>query len=150
MSRFSDCQQRLLIDQNLKYVHWGDEDIIKGLSLFSLSPKGYDVVREQWLIPLPTGRTLQKYLELIPIAPDEPLPLVFQALNRQFIETKFDSLFTQCIMGLDEVAVDDRFCYDRKLDQVFGGIKYAAVYCARGLFNKSWKMPLQFLNNCSI
>ncbi|ODM96488.1 Transposable element P transposase [Orchesella cincta] len=143
LSRFSPGQKKMLEAPHKSYIHWENEDIIKGLSLYSISPKAYELVQKSWNIPLPSIPTLKRHLAKFPIVPDKPFPAVFKMLNTKFINEQFNSLKTQCILAVGEVYIDHKFCYDPN------SIKYLVErktprFAARGLFNPNWKMPLMY------
>lgn len=142
LARFSPGQQRMLKNPDLQFTNWSDDDIMHALPLFNINQAAYSYARSN-MIPLPSRALMNNHLSKLPLLPDQPIQTVFSILDVNFKEKHPFSLETQCVLALDEMAIDPRFCYDKGLDQVFGANKNVTVFCARGLFS-NWKQPLLF------
>jgi hypothetical protein len=111
---FSQKQIQLMMGET-SFVHWTEMDISKSIALYSASRSGYTYLRNTLKYPLPSESTLKLWLSKIDIQPGILRP-VLNLVKEQFIDAS--PLMRAGIMAFDEVAIDERYAYDEKLDQI--------------------------------
>jgi len=138
---FTSTQCRILQGKFKDYVHWNEKDITKCISLYSISKRAYFHLQNRWKYPLPSESTLKRWLQKIQLKPGELLRPVMNLLDAEFASSPDTDRIT--VLSIDEMDIDQRYCYDPKEDKVLGGFKSAYVVSIRGLFKK-WKQAIQF------
>jgi hypothetical protein len=139
---FTSAQIKLLKGNNCnKYVHYEEQDLSKAVAIHSISSRAYTYLRDQLKFPLPSINTVYRWLRKIPVQPGKLILPVMQILRMQFINAK--PMNRVCVLALDEMTINDEYCYDMKEDIILGGMKEACVITVRGLFS-GWKQILHF------
>jgi len=146
-ARLTPGQIQLLSNENLEKITWDDEDKAKAIALWAASTKGYSFMRDVIHIPLPSPRTIYRWLQGVPVYPDQMLRPVMNLLKAKLE----DQTPMQCIcsIALDEMAIDPSYCYDQNQDRIYGGAKNVTVVTARGLFY-NWKQVIYFTFDSTI
>lgn len=132
---FASSQEKVLAGFK---VTWPVSDIVKGLSLLSISRKAYRIVRENWQIPLPCERTLQKWLHQYRMTPGILRP-VTQLLQDQTADlTQMQKI---CILSFDEMSICAQVDWDKTTDTIYGPHSKVQVLMASGICSK-WRQPI--------
>jgi len=90
--------------------------------------------------PLPTERTIRSWLSKVNLKVGILFP-VLCLLSVKFREAR--NLEKKCILAIDEISINDSYCYDEIEDKIFGGNKNAMVFSIRGLF-RPWKQVVAY------
>jgi len=113
----SSKQIQRLVDPETR-VNWSDSDIAKAISLDSVSTKGFQYMRETLKYPLPSRSTIQRWLASIVVKPG----ILHSVLN--LLQTTFEvssHMDRTATLAIDEMAIDERLCYDAGEDRICGG-----------------------------
>ncbi len=113
----SSKQIQRLIEPDTR-VCWSDSDIAKAISLDSVSTKGFQYMRGTLKYPLPSRSTIQRWLANIVVKPG----ILHSVLN--LLRTSFEGSSLMCrtaTLAVDEMAIDERLCYDAGEDKICGG-----------------------------
>jgi hypothetical protein len=118
--RLQEKWDQLLTPQQLNKlekgrVRWTPEDIVKALTVRSISVKAYETAAAVWKYALPGTSTLRKFTKKFTCAP----AILSDVVNvlAQHCKT-LPPLSRLCIMLFDEMSVDSRYTYDLTFDSV--------------------------------
>ncbi|KAG8224518.1 hypothetical protein J437_LFUL004209 [Ladona fulva] len=129
---------------------WTEKEKVIALSIFKQSPKTYKVLRS--LFPLPSKRTLTKFLSNFPFLPGINLHIFKQVAS--FVE-KLPESHRYCTLMFDEMAIKPDLVYLPHIDMIVGYedhgnrkrrnvvAKVAMVFMVRGVW-ANWKQPLAY------
>ena len=136
---FSATQvEHLLAGTNVNF--WKDDDISKALTLRSLSPKAYKLLREQWKFPLPSLATLYRWSNKVDVEPG----IIQSVIN--LLKYKSESM-TQiecvCVISFDEMSISKVWSYDKATDTLYEPKSKVQCVMIRGLLS-SWKQLIYF------
>jgi len=134
---FSSAQIKKLKGQ--RRVNWETADIVKALSLRSVSLKAYETARTSWNLPLPAPSTLRAWVYRFQCAPGIQTDVI-KILGEH--ATSFGRLACLCAMTFDEMSLDGRYVMDTINDQISSHSKVQVVM-VRGIV-EDWKQPIYF------
>lgn len=140
---FTESQTKHLMTG--KRVHWGEEDIIKGLILYATSKKAYRLIKRQKLIPLPSISSLKKWVTNFDCNPGVLYQVI--AVLKRDIGQSANSKTRIATLSFDEMEIKKKFEYFQKNDQVLPPSKKVQVVMLRGLC-ANWKQPVFYNFDC--
>ncbi len=120
-------------------VKWTAEDIVRALSVRSVSLKAYETARSCWKLPLPATRTLPMWTRYFACQPG-PLTEVVQIMKQEAMSMK--PIYRICVLSFDEMSINSRFALDKTDNMIVSNSK-VLVLMARGLC-RNWKQPIYF------
>lgn len=136
---FSASQMKQILTS--KRVKWSKEDIVKGLMVYSLSRRCYQLIRKKKMIPLPSPSTLKMWVSKFHCTPGI-LTDVMSILKKQMTSDQ-NIRFRLGVLVFDEMDLKKVFEYFPLMDCVFPAIKKVQVAMVRGLC-ADWKQPVFF------
>jgi len=138
---FSPTQYRIMQGNYNKNVVWPEDDLVKAISLFTVSSRAYMYLRDSMKFPLPCKSTIYYWLAKIEVLPGKLITPAIQVLKSELAEAP--SLSKVAVLAFDEISIDSKYCYDMKNDVVRGKHEDACVTAVRGLFYK-WKQIIHY------
>jgi len=127
------CTKLLNPSKRLKF--FSKNEICEAILLRSLSPKAYEMLRKNSILPLPHRTTLSQKVKHFTCAP---------GLQREFfhlIKLKMsvaDDFERQCVLLFDEMEVSQTYEYCNRLKQMFKAHKKVQVVLLRKQFELSF------------
>jgi len=94
---------------------WTTEDIVKALTVRSISLKAYETAALVWKYPLPSVSTLRRFAKNFTCAPGV-LSSVVEILKQH--SRTLDPLSRLTVLMFDEMGLDGRVAYDPTLDSI--------------------------------
>ncbi|CAL8075655.1 unnamed protein product [Orchesella dallaii] len=112
-----------------KNVRWELEDIVKALALLSMSRRAYRVVRS-WNIPLPSERTINRWLHKFQLYPGLISPVLHLMKEQSNGMTIMEKL---CIVYFDEMSIAADMEWDKTTDTIYVPHSKVQVVMAAGI-----------------
>ena len=136
---FTVAQLDLILNKDQKYSKkWSNKDFQFAMKLKLVSPKALKVLRKSGQLPLPSNSTLKKKFSFMYVTPG----YVHSSLEylKRLVPNMKPGENLACL-SFDEMKIDGRAEYDRKMDAVLGPHKQAQTFMVRSLIGK-WKFPV--------
>jgi len=128
--------QRKIVNGKRK-VRWSSSDIVKALSVRSVSLKSYETVRSSWGLPLPTVRTLQRWTQGFGCSPGIQTDVI-AILKSESVN--MDITKRLCALSFDEMSINSNYALDKSTNAIVSASKVQVVM-ARGICD-GWKQPV--------
>jgi len=96
-------------------VIWTTEDIVKALTIRSISIKAYETLSSVWKMPLPGVSTLRRFCKNFTCSAGVLTDVVHVLTQHSKTLTPLSKL---CVLLFDEMGLDGRFTYDPTFDQI--------------------------------
>lgn len=110
-------------------------------------PRAYVYLKDKKKVPIPSESTIYKWLEEPEVVQDKMIGPVMNVLETMLRDAP--PHMRQCAIALDEIGIDDRYCYDAKHDRVCGNAKkYNGIYGAWNFIRMEASDLLQFRFQC--
>lgn len=128
---------RIIYNKNSR---WSDTDINTAIALLALGKKSFVFMRDEMKIPLPSVRTVKRYLSKIDLRPGTILSTVELMSFEGKKMSRLQKISAACF---DEVMVKQKYVYDSSHDIVVAPKRSMQVVFLRGIFD-NWKEPIFF------
>ena len=109
-----------VLQPDMKHRNYSKEDIKQGLVLKCLSPKTFEYLRKNGILPLPSPRTLSRWIQSFSCKPGSDNGLMELLAKKMQLSDKSER---QAIMLFDEMDIKKVYEYDHINKQVYGGVK---------------------------
>lgn len=138
----SSQQERRL---NGTMAHWKTVDIVRALTIRSLSAKAYNTARDIWNIPLPSVSTLRRWTATFSCT-DGLLYDVLEIMKQE--AASMPEYKRISAISFDEISLCSDYVYDKRNDKMISYSK-AQVVMLRGICD-SWKQPIFYAYDRSV
>ena len=101
-------------------VKWTGKDVAKALGLRCCSRKAYSYAKKVLKVPLPSTSTLSRWTRQFSVRPGimDAAMSVLEAVAKGM-----EPMQKLCVISFDEMALDDRYCFDASTEQVLTASK---------------------------
>jgi len=137
---FTKSEVKILSGKVNNYVHYGEEEMEKAVTLHTMSNKAYDFLRELGY-PFPSLSTVKRWLQKVEVVPGKVISPVLRVIKKKVEGANWND--TVCAIALDEIKIDPKYCYDVQSDSVLGGHNEGCVVTVRGIL-EPWKYIVHF------
>ena len=134
---FSSSQMRKL--QGKSRVNWSTDDIVKALSVRSISLKAYETIRTVFKLPIPASRTLSAWSAKFSCEEGNLLDVI-SVVGKAV--SNMDEISRLAVLSFDEISLDSTAVIDPTFGNISSHCKAQVVF-VRGLCSP-WKQPVYY------
>ena len=132
--------KKLFNPSGKKRLHYDKKEICDAMVLRSISRKGFEFVRKNMCVPVPSKRFLDRWFKDFKTVPGMQHDM-FSLVKSKFSES--DHHDRQAVLVFDEMDLKEEYVFDGTTKKVFKPHKKAQVVLLRGLI-RPWKQLVYF------
>lgn len=132
---YSDNLRRKLLFPTKRLKHYSEKEICEAVLLRALSPKAYEMLRKNSILPLPHRTTLARKVRNFQCSPGLQNEFFNLLKLKLSVAEEWEQ---QCILMFDEMQISQSYAYCARLKRIFPAHKKVQVALLRKALNISY------------